>query len=229
MPNHFSSMPPLKLLIKLYAPAGERLAKRPEKPPYPSSSYVHRSSKLWDEQGRWIGSQQHSSYYLTDAHRPGLDDNPLGSWQKLEQATRKRLLLPGMSEPVAPRTKRSLPGGNLPKASYQFWIGRQNPKALDAFCRVCKKLCFGEEERKRHFEYSQCARIMMEAVKKWNTRELKLCSCGCAEYPKITCWGLGFRDLSCMEAFAFMEYRTSEMFRKIIEEEKAKTLVMVKA
>lgn len=219
VPNPFAEMPPLKLLVRMYKNAGERLAKRPDKPPYytPSSTYTpttFQGRKLWNDRGEWIGSRppRNESYFSRDVFREELDTSP---------PPRTITVLGNVVVVGGQRPKRgaNFPGGNLQKHDYLYWIGERVVASAEATCRVCHKFAFGSGERKRHFEFGDCGRIMVEAAKRFQANKDKFCACGCGKPPGVTCWGLGFKEEACEELFAFEELAISPLLKRLIVEQ----------
>ena len=214
MIKQFQNMPPLRMLISLYAPKGERLPVKPGKPAEPWE-------KDWDNDD-WQG---HGGYFMRDVHRAALDKKPEGHWEWVKSGrgvqtyrwiVEKEQLVP-KALARARSVKREQPSrggkkefllGNLEKAAYQYWVGHKEEIYPDATCRVCGALVWTGAERKKHFETKQCGRVMVEAIRAFQALKGCTCACGCGKPQKQRCWGLGFNSQDCMEWFAYVSVGT---------------------
>lgn len=172
----FSNMPPLRLLTKLYAPAGHRLAKRPDSPAY---VYTPPPTSYW---GGW-GGYRSSPFEWHDEGEGGRWRNPLV---------------------IAQSRKREVPGGNLRKHEYQFFFGSPDSDHTGSTCRVCKLFCRNEQERRGHLTSCGCSKDIIVATRKFGSseRSKNLCACGCAGATLKECWGLNFHRIDCIEDYA---------------------------
>jgi hypothetical protein len=144
-------------------------------------------------------------------------------WPKFEPPRHE--WLPRHYQDIRLKSQQSVgpfPSGNLVKHEYQFWRGSRKPEWMSAYCRVCNYLTFNPFERKRHFAEHPCARVLVESMKKFQARTVKMCACGCSRPPKLSCWGFGFFDRKCMEEWCFDLVGMSHVLSEIINEEREK-------
>lgn len=173
------SRPPLRVMMQVSMPAGERRQKKPEKTwiePRPDWEKKLRGNRI----DPWEPPRNQSEYYA--------------------QLREKRMLDQRIGVPPVPTATR-MELGNLLFDDYRFWVGGQLQISVFAMCRACRMMPFGVEARRDHFEHYKCSLWMVEAIKILAAERV------CVVCEKKNCkdctWGIPLCEKPCREKWMF--------------------------
>lgn len=198
--NGTVSRPPLRLLMQVSMPAGERRQKKPEKV-WLEPRAMYERNKGYTRIDPWEPPRNQSEYYAQLREKRMMD---------------QRIVNPNYS-PVA---KMEL--GNLLFDDYRFWIGGQLAVSVFAMCRACRQMPFGIEARREHFERYKCSLWMVEAIKILAAE--RVCAVCEKKHCKDMTWGIPVCESPCRERWMFTAGTPWPLWQVALAESKDKVM-----